>query len=50
MRADVFLVEQGYAKSRSEAQAAIRLGHVRANGVTVLKPSQTLAAGRGHRL
>ena len=43
MRADVFLVAQGYAKSRSEAQAAIRLGHVRANGVTVLKPSQTLA-------
>ena len=43
MRADVFLVEQGYAKSRSEAKAAIRLGHVRANGVAVLKSSQMLA-------
>lgn len=45
MRADVFLVEQGFAKSRSEAQAAIRLGRVRADGVTVLKSSQTLAPG-----
>ena len=45
MRADVFLVEQGYAKSRSEAQAAIRLGHVRADGLVVAKASQTLAPG-----
>ena len=44
MRADVFLVERGYAKSRSEAQSAIRLGHVRANGMTVLKSSQMLAS------
>jgi len=44
MRADVFLVEQGYAKSRSEAQAAIRMGRVRANGETLSKPSQTIAA------
>ncbi|HEY2837469.1 MAG TPA: TlyA family RNA methyltransferase [Rhizomicrobium sp.] len=45
MRADVFLVDQGYAKSRSEAQAAIRLGHVRADGLVVAKASQTLAPG-----
>lgn len=45
MRADVFLVEQGYAKSRSEAQAAIRLGRVCADGVTVSKPSQALRPG-----
>jgi 23S rRNA (cytidine1920-2'-O)/16S rRNA (cytidine1409-2'-O)-methyltransferase len=45
MRADIFLVEKGYAKSRSEAQAAIRLGHVRADGVIVLKSSQALAPG-----
>ncbi len=44
MRADVFLVEAGYAKSRSEAQAAIRLGRVRANGVALVKPSQAIAA------
>jgi 23S rRNA (cytidine1920-2'-O)/16S rRNA (cytidine1409-2'-O)-methyltransferase len=42
VRADVFLVEQGYAKSRSEAQAAIRLGHVRANGVIIAKSSQAI--------
>jgi 23S rRNA (cytidine1920-2'-O)/16S rRNA (cytidine1409-2'-O)-methyltransferase len=44
MRADVFLVEQGYAKSRSEAQAAIKAGLVRANGAALSKPSQTIAA------
>ena len=44
MRADVFLVEQGYAKSRSEAQAAIRMGRVRANGETLSKPSQAVTA------
>ena len=43
MRADLFLVEQGYAKSRSEAQAAIRLGRVRAGGAVILKPSQAIA-------
>jgi 23S rRNA (cytidine1920-2'-O)/16S rRNA (cytidine1409-2'-O)-methyltransferase len=41
-RADVFLVEHGYAASRSEAQAAIRAGRVRADGHIVEKPSQTL--------
>jgi 23S rRNA (cytidine1920-2'-O)/16S rRNA (cytidine1409-2'-O)-methyltransferase len=45
MRADVFLVEQGYARSRSEAQAAIRLGCVRADGTTLSKPSQTILPG-----
>lgn len=44
MRADVFLVENGYAKSRSEAQAAIREGLVRVDGAIVGKPSQTLSA------
>jgi 23S rRNA (cytidine1920-2'-O)/16S rRNA (cytidine1409-2'-O)-methyltransferase len=45
MRADVFLVEQGYAKSRSEAQAAIKAGLVKAGGAQLSKPSQTIAAG-----
>jgi 23S rRNA (cytidine1920-2'-O)/16S rRNA (cytidine1409-2'-O)-methyltransferase len=44
MRADVFLVENGYAKSRSEAQAAIREGLVRVDGAVVDKPSQTVPA------
>ncbi|MEO8896653.1 MAG: TlyA family RNA methyltransferase [Rhizomicrobium sp.] len=42
MRADVFLVEQGYADSRSEAQAAIEAGRVFADGVRVSKPSQQI--------
>jgi 23S rRNA (cytidine1920-2'-O)/16S rRNA (cytidine1409-2'-O)-methyltransferase len=42
-RADVFLVEQGYAASRAEAQAAIRAGNVSAGGKPVLKPSQVIA-------
>lgn len=44
MRADLFLVEHGYAKSRNEAQAAIRAGLVRANGSAIEKPSQSLDA------
>lgn len=42
MRADLFLVEHGFAKSRNEAQAAIRAGLVRANGAAIEKPSQPL--------
>ncbi|MDE2183071.1 MAG: TlyA family RNA methyltransferase [Alphaproteobacteria bacterium] len=42
LRADVFLVEHGYAASRAEAQAAIRAGCVAADGRTVLKPSQPI--------
>jgi 23S rRNA (cytidine1920-2'-O)/16S rRNA (cytidine1409-2'-O)-methyltransferase len=44
VRADVFLVEQGYAKSRSEAQAAIKAGLVKAGGSLLSKPSQSIAA------
>lgn len=44
MRADVFLVERGYAKSRSEAQAAIKTGLVKAGGTLLSKPSQSIAA------
>jgi len=44
VRADVFLVEQGYAASRAEAQGAIRAGKVLADGKPILKPSQTVAA------
>src|SRR5262252_9828508 len=43
LRADVFLVEHGYAKSRTEAQSAIRSGHVRINGQVVHKPSFQMA-------
>lgn len=41
-RADLFLVSQGYAETRAEAQAAIRAGKVRADGDRVEKPSQIL--------
>jgi 23S rRNA (cytidine1920-2'-O)/16S rRNA (cytidine1409-2'-O)-methyltransferase len=44
VRADVFLVEQGYAKSRSEAQAAIKAGLVKAGGALLSKPSQSITA------
>jgi 23S rRNA (cytidine1920-2'-O)/16S rRNA (cytidine1409-2'-O)-methyltransferase len=44
-RADIFLVENGYAASRAEAQAAIRAGKVRAGGEPVLKPSQPIEEG-----
>jgi 23S rRNA (cytidine1920-2'-O)/16S rRNA (cytidine1409-2'-O)-methyltransferase len=41
-RADIFLVSHGFAASRSEAQAAIRAGHVRADGEPVMKSAQQL--------
>jgi 23S rRNA (cytidine1920-2'-O)/16S rRNA (cytidine1409-2'-O)-methyltransferase len=41
-RADIFLVEMGYASSRAEAQAAIHAGKVSINGKPVQKPSQTI--------
>lgn len=44
-RADVFLVEHGFAASRAEAQEAIRAGTVSADGARVLKPSQPIAEG-----
>jgi 23S rRNA (cytidine1920-2'-O)/16S rRNA (cytidine1409-2'-O)-methyltransferase len=44
-RADTFLVEQGHAATRSEAQAAIRAGLVRIGGDLVDKPSRHVADG-----
>jgi 23S rRNA (cytidine1920-2'-O)/16S rRNA (cytidine1409-2'-O)-methyltransferase len=41
-RADIFLVSHGFAASRSEAQAAIRAGYVKADGEQVTKPAQKL--------
>src|SRR5262245_6312689 len=41
-RADIFLVSHGFAATRSEAQAAIRAGHVTANGEQVMKAAQKL--------
>jgi 23S rRNA (cytidine1920-2'-O)/16S rRNA (cytidine1409-2'-O)-methyltransferase len=41
-RADVFLVNQGLAASRAEAQAAIRAGHVTVDGEQVKKAAQKL--------
>jgi 23S rRNA (cytidine1920-2'-O)/16S rRNA (cytidine1409-2'-O)-methyltransferase len=41
-RADLFLVSQGFAETRAQAQAAIHAGRVRANGERICKPSQTL--------
>jgi 23S rRNA (cytidine1920-2'-O)/16S rRNA (cytidine1409-2'-O)-methyltransferase len=43
-RADLVLVQHGYAKSRTEAQSAIRSGYVRVNGETLKKPAQILPA------
>lgn len=43
-RADLLLVERGLASSRAEARAAILSGGVRANGLTVAKPSQLVSA------
>ena len=45
MRADLYLVEHGHFDTRARAQAAIAAGKVSANGVTVTKPSQKIAAG-----
>ena len=42
-RADVFLVERGFAGSRAEAQAAIEAGRVRADGKPIVKPAQLIA-------
>lgn len=39
-RADLFLVEKGYAASRTEARHAIEAGHVHINGKRLTKPSQ----------
>ena len=44
-RADRFLVDHGYAKSRAEAQAAIRAGQVSVDGVVLRRPSQNLTDG-----
>jgi 23S rRNA (cytidine1920-2'-O)/16S rRNA (cytidine1409-2'-O)-methyltransferase len=41
-RADVFLVEHGYARTRAEAQEAIEAGKVFDGGRRVVKPSQHL--------
>ena len=41
-RADIFLVEHGYAKTRTEAQEAIEAGNVFDGGRAVTKPSQRL--------
>lgn len=42
-RADVFLVDRGFAASRAEAQAAIAAGCVSANGKLIAKPAQLIA-------
>jgi 23S rRNA (cytidine1920-2'-O)/16S rRNA (cytidine1409-2'-O)-methyltransferase len=43
IRADILLVEQGLAESRSQAQRLVMAGQVRANGQLVDKPSSLLA-------
>lgn len=42
-RADLFLVEHGYAASRTEARHAIEAGRVRIGGAQIAKPSQLVA-------
>jgi 23S rRNA (cytidine1920-2'-O)/16S rRNA (cytidine1409-2'-O)-methyltransferase len=43
-RADLLLVERGYAESRAKARAAIEAGRVFANGAAVAKASDLIAA------
>jgi len=45
MRADKYLVEHAYFETRAKAQAAIASGKVRVDGVTLTKPSQSIAKG-----
>ena len=45
-RADLFLVEHGYAASRAEARGAIKAGRVAADGKPVTKPAQMLREGQ----
>ncbi|MCW5725245.1 MAG: TlyA family RNA methyltransferase [Maricaulaceae bacterium] len=45
MRADVWLVRNGYFDSRARAQAAIRAGRVRVDGRVLGKPSDAIPAG-----
>ncbi len=44
-RADVYLVDHGFAASRTEAQAAIRAGTVTANGKRIFKPAEAVEEG-----
>lgn len=43
-RADIVLVERGFAESRAKARAAIEAGGVRADGALVAKPSDLIGA------
>ena len=45
MRADQFLVSQGYFESRAKAQAAIKAGKVKVNGALIRKASQSIPDG-----
>ncbi|MCI5043050.1 MAG: TlyA family RNA methyltransferase [Aquisalinus sp.] len=41
-RLDIYLVEKGHCDSRARAQAAIKAGRVRLNGIAATKPSQSV--------
>jgi len=43
-RADLLLTERGFFESRAKARAAIEAGLVSADGITIAKPSQDIAA------
>ena len=45
MRADLYLVQNGYFDSRARAQAAIKAGLVRVDGGVLKKPSVTIPEG-----
>ena len=45
MRLDIFLVEQGYFKSRSKAQAAIEEGAIQVSGKIILKSNYEIEEG-----
>lgn len=45
MRADLYLVENGYVKSRTAARKYIEEGHAILDGVPIAKPSQEISEG-----
>lgn len=45
MRADLYLVENGYVKSRTAARKYIEQGHALVDGVPIAKPSQEIMEG-----
>ena len=50
MRADLYLVEYGYVKSRTAARSYIEEGHALLDGKVIAKPSQDVDEGKEHEV